>query len=239
VASCGSAHTKRIQPLTSAKPNAHSASAVVPCVQCATHLASIPLLPSNLAAARPPTPAAPPSPHRLYYLAGHRIPMPPPLHPNQIDSVLRFELQHRVTGAPPRRLPSFPQRLPVPSSWKTTLRTRMTGGRTSHGAPRLDLVARRPGQPERRNGASRRRRPVGMATGGAEEGMVVAWPRCCCRQPRPRPGGGGGHVSDPAAPDAIHHYVTPPPPQTASTSELPLLLHVSLPNSPFFITLNA
>jgi hypothetical protein len=81
--------------------------------------------------------------------------------------------------------------------------------------------------------------PVGMAAGGTEEGLLVAYPKRCCRQPSPRPAVAGGHVPGHAAPDDIHHSITPLPPQPAADSELPLLLlyfHVFLLNSLPFLS---
>jgi hypothetical protein len=108
---------------------------------------------------------------------------------------------------------SRPSVYPVPSSWMATPRTRIPAGRASHGAPPVDLVSCLSGQSGCHDGGSWRRRPSGMATGGTEDGLVVAWPRSCCQQQRPRPTTGHGHVPDSAAHDAIHHSITllPPP----------------------------
>jgi hypothetical protein len=69
-----------------------------------------------------------------------------------------------------------------------------------------------------------------MATVGMEEGQVVAWPRCCYRQPCPRPPTGRGHVPNPAARDAIQHSIRPLPVSSLSSFIYPFQIPF------FFIT---
>jgi hypothetical protein len=79
---------------------------------------------------------------------------------------------------PQRHLPPISRPIAYPlTSLMATPRTRMHAGRLSHGAPPVDLVARWPGQSGCPDGDSWRWRPAGMAMGGTEDGLVVAWPR--------------------------------------------------------------
>jgi hypothetical protein len=77
------------------------------CVQCSSHhLVSIPLLPI---AAPPPTHTSPPA--RPPPSPTAVLPRRPP-HPQSDQRRPPLWVHHGVTGAPPRRLPSVPQRLP-------------------------------------------------------------------------------------------------------------------------------